>query len=79
MQDMALPSFSWPGTTPKSKCGALSKASIIIDQSTGVILGALNFTETLHDSKTIPEALEQYERLNGTLPKEVFVDRDLQR
>ncbi len=52
-----------------------SKASIIIDQSTGVILGALNFTETLHDSKTIPEALEQYERLNGTLPKEVFVDR----
>jgi len=52
-----------------------SKASIIIDQNTGVILGALNFTETLHDSKTIPEALEQYERLNGTLPKEVFVDR----
>jgi len=52
-----------------------SKASIIIDQHTGVILGALNFTETLHDSKTIPEALEQYERLNGTLPKEVFVDR----
>lgn len=52
-----------------------SKASIIIDQDTGVILGALNFTETLHDSKTIPNALEQYERLNGTLPKEVFVDR----
>ena len=52
-----------------------SKASIIVDQSTGVILGALNFTETIHDSKTIPEALEQYERLNGTLPKEVFVDR----
>ena len=52
-----------------------SKASIIVDQSTGIILGALNFTETLHDSKTIPEALEQYERLNGTLPKEVFVDR----
>ena len=52
-----------------------SKASIIVDQSTGIILGALNFTETLHDSKTIPEALEQYERLNGALPKEVFVDR----
>ncbi len=52
-----------------------SKASIIIDQSTGIILGALNFTATLHDSKTIPEALEQYQRLNGALPKEVFVDR----
>lgn len=52
-----------------------SKASIIVDQDTGVILGAINFTETLHDSKTIPEALEQYERLNETLPKEVYVDR----
>jgi transposase, IS5 family len=52
-----------------------SKASIIVDQGTGVIMGAINFTETLHDSKTIPEALEQYERLNGTLPKEVYVDR----
>jgi transposase, IS5 family len=47
----------------------------MIEQSTGVIVGALNFTETLHDSKTIPEALEQYERLNGALPKEVYVDR----
>ena len=31
-----------------------SKASIIIDKSTGIILVAVNFTETLHDSKTIP-------------------------
>lgn len=52
-----------------------SKASIIVDQHTGIIMGAINFTETLHDSKTIPEALEQYERLNGEQPKEVFVDR----
>lgn len=52
-----------------------SKASIIVDQSSGIIMGAINFTETVHDSKTIPEALEQYERLNGELPKEVFVDR----
>jgi len=52
-----------------------SKASIIVDQSSGIIMGAINFTETLHDSKTIPEALEQYERLNGEQPKEVFVDR----
>ena len=52
-----------------------SKASIILDQSTGIILGALNFTETLHDSKIILETLIQYERLNGTIPKEVFVDR----
>jgi len=52
-----------------------SKASILIDQHTGIIMGAINFTETLHDSKTIPEVLEQYERLNGKEAKEVFVDR----
>lgn len=52
-----------------------SKASILIDQSTGIIMGAINFTQTLHDSKTIPDVLEQYERLNGKQAKEVFVDR----
>ena len=52
-----------------------SKASIMVDQSSGIIVGALNFTESLHDSKTIPEALEQYQRLTGEQPKEVFVDR----
>ena len=52
-----------------------SKASILIDQHTGIIMGAINFSENLHDSKTIPEVLEQYERLNGKEAKEVFVDR----
>ena len=52
-----------------------SKASILIDQATGIIMGAINFTQTLHDSKTLPEVLEQYERLNGKQAKEVFVDR----
>ncbi len=52
-----------------------SKASIMVDQCSGIIVGALNFTESLHDSKTIPEALEQYQRLTGEQPKEVFVDR----
>jgi IS5 family transposase len=52
-----------------------SKASILVDQSTGIIMGAINFTETLHDSKTLPEALEQYERLTGQQPGQVFADR----
>jgi IS5 family transposase len=52
-----------------------SKASIMVDQSSGIIVGALNFTESLHDSKTIPEALNQYQRLTGEQPKGVFVDR----
>lgn len=52
-----------------------SKASIVVDQHTGIIMGAINFTQSLHDSKTIPEVLEQYERLNEGMPDEVFVDR----
>jgi len=52
-----------------------SKASILLDQATGIIMGAINFTQTLHDSKTLPEVLDQYERLNGKQPKEVFADR----
>ena len=52
-----------------------SKASIMVDQSSGIIVGAINFTESLHDSKTIPEALDQYQRLTAEQPKEVFVDR----
>ena len=38
-------------------------------------MGAINFTQTLHDSKTIPEVLEQFERLNGRQAKNSFVDR----
>lgn len=52
-----------------------SKVSIIVNQHTGVIMGALNFTQTLHDSKTIPQVLEQFERLNGKQAKDAFVDR----
>ena len=52
-----------------------SKVSILVDQNTGIIMGAINFTETLHDSKTLPEALEQYERLTGKEADDVFVDR----
>ena len=52
-----------------------SKVSILVTQKTGVIVGALNFSEPLHDSKTLPAALEQYTRLIGGEPKAVFVDR----
>ena len=52
-----------------------SKASFLVTQSTGVIVSALNFTETLHDSKTLPEALKQYERLMDKEPKNIFLDR----
>jgi IS5 family transposase len=52
-----------------------SKASFVVSQTSGIIMGALNFTEPLHDSKTLPEVLEQYERLTGKEALEVFVDR----
>lgn len=52
-----------------------SKVSILVTQKTGVIVGALNFNETLHDSKTLPDALQQYQRLTGKQPKNIFLDR----
>jgi IS5 family transposase len=52
-----------------------SKAAILITQTTGVIVGALNFSENLHDSKTLPAVIEQYERLNKKKPKAIFADR----
>ena len=52
-----------------------SKASILITQKTGVIVGALSFNENIHDSKTLPAAIEQYERLNDKKPKAIYADR----
>lgn len=52
-----------------------SKASFLITQKTGVIVGAINFSENIHDSKTLPAALEQHERLTGIKAKEVYTDR----
>ena len=52
-----------------------SKVSILVTQKTGVIVGALNFNSTEHDSKTLEKALEQYERLTDRDAKNVFVDR----
>jgi IS5 family transposase len=52
-----------------------SKVSILVTQKTGVIVGALNFNDTLHDSKTLPAALEQYQRLTGKQAKNIFLDR----
>lgn len=52
-----------------------SKVSILVTQRTGVIVGALNFNSTEHDSKTLPQALEQYERLTELKAKHLFLDR----
>ena len=52
-----------------------SKVSIVVTQKTGVIVGALNFNSTEHDSKTLEKALTQYTNLTGKIAKTAFVDR----
>ena len=52
-----------------------SKVSILVTQKTGVIVGAMNFNSTEHDSKTITKAIEQYEKLTGRTAKNAYVDR----
>lgn len=52
-----------------------SKVSILVTQRTGVIVGALNFNSTEHDSRTLPSAIDQYNRLTGHMPENIFLDR----
>ena len=52
-----------------------SKACFLVTQKTNVIVGAINFSETIHDSKTLTAALEQHKRLTEITAKNVFVDR----
>jgi len=52
-----------------------ARFSILVTQKTGVIVGALNFTENVHDSKTLLSALEQHTRLTGKEAQEVYADR----
>jgi len=52
-----------------------SKASIVIDQQTGIIIGAQCFTETIHDSKTIPQVIDQCESMIEVSIKQAYVDR----
>lgn len=52
-----------------------SKASFLVTQRTGVIVGALNFNSNEHDSKTLPQTINQYKRLTGKNAKNIYVDR----
>ena len=52
-----------------------SKVSIITTKNTGVIIGAINIEKNVHDSKTLHPALEQQQRLTGSMLKNNFVDR----
>ncbi len=52
-----------------------SKAAILVTQSTGVIVGAVSFNENIHDSKTLPTVIAQYEKINEKKPKAIYADR----
>ncbi|MDH6307082.1 IS5 family transposase [Parabacteroides sp. PF5-5] len=51
-----------------------NKVSILYTQTTGVIVGALAFGNE-YDGHTLDKALEQYERLKGKRPKNLYADR----
>ena len=52
-----------------------SKVSITTTLNSGVIIGALNIQQNVHDSKTLLPALEQQQRLTDIILKNTFVDR----
>lgn len=52
-----------------------NKSSIVKTKESGIIVGALAFTENIYDGDTLAPQLEQVERLTGKLPKYGIVDR----
>jgi len=51
------------------------KASIVLGQKTGIILGAMTFKTNVYDGHTLADVLDQVEQLTGKRPKTATVDR----
>jgi IS5 family transposase len=51
------------------------KASVVLTQNTGIIVGAMTFTTNVYDGHTLQDALEQTKNLTGKTPKTATVDR----
>jgi len=51
------------------------KASVVLTQNTGIIVGALTFKTNVYDGHTLEEVLKQTEQLTGKTPKTTNVDR----
>jgi len=51
------------------------KASVVLTQKTGIIVGALTFKTNVYDGHTLPEVLKQTQELTGKVPKTATVDR----
>lgn len=51
------------------------KASAVLTQDAGIIVGAMTFKANVYDGHTLPEVLGQVGRLTGNVPKTATVDR----
>ena len=51
------------------------KASVVLTQKTGIIVGAMTFTSNVYDGHTLEDVLEQTKDLTGKTPKTATVDR----
>lgn len=51
------------------------KASVVLTQNTGIIVGAMTFKTNVYDGHTLEPVLNQVERLTSNPPKTVTVDR----
>lgn len=51
------------------------KASVVLTQKTGIIVGAMTFKTNVYDGHTLQDVLAQTEELTGKIPKTATVDR----
>lgn len=51
------------------------KASVVLTQKTGIIVGAMTFKTNVYDGHTLPDVMCQTEKLTGKTPKTATVDR----
>lgn len=51
------------------------KASLVLTQNTGIIVGAMTFTTNLYDTHTLDAVIGQATKLTGKAPKTATVDR----
>jgi IS5 family transposase len=51
------------------------KASVVLTQKTGIIVGAMTFKTNVYDGHTLEDVLMQTEKLTGKAPKNAWVDR----
>ena len=51
------------------------KASVVLTQKTGIIVGAMTFATNVYDGHTLEDVLEQTKNLTGKTPKTATVDK----